>query len=89
MKFRAFFFAGLLSLSLGTLGGTGDPDAGRLRLAQASIGPDQAAAIARERTGGRVLGVQWGERGGAPVYLVRVLMPDGRVTVVPVHAGER
>jgi uncharacterized membrane protein YkoI len=55
-------------------------------LAQAVSSPDQAAAQAREQTGGRVLGVQWAESGGQPVYLVRVLMPDGSIREVPIPA---
>ena len=42
------------------------------RLAQ-GIGPDQAAAIVRDRTGGRVLGVRAVERDGQIFYQVKVL----------------
>ena len=56
-------------------------------LAQAANSADQAAATARAQTGGRVLGVDWGESGGQPVYLVRVLMPDGSIRVVPIAAS--
>jgi uncharacterized membrane protein YkoI len=61
----------------------------RFELAQAApaVGEDQAAAIARSATGGRVLGVRWVEQGGRPVYQVKVLLADGRVTVVNVDAG--
>ena len=58
-----------------------------LVVAQAAISPDQAAAMARKRTGGRVLGVDWGENGGQPVYMVRVLMPDGSIRVVAIPAS--
>ena len=57
-----------------------------LRLAQAAVSPDDAAAVARRQTGGRVLGVDWSEGGGGPVYLVKVLMPDGSIKIVPVAA---
>ncbi len=60
-----------------------------IQVAQAAEGPDQAAAVARARTGGRVLGVDWGDSGGQPMYLVKVLMPDGRIKVVPVAARGR
>jgi uncharacterized membrane protein YkoI len=61
----------------------------KIHLAQAATSPDDAAAMARAQTGGRVLGVDWGERGGQPVYLVRVLMPDGNIRVVPIAASGR
>jgi uncharacterized membrane protein YkoI len=37
------------------------------------IGPDEAAAIVRSRTGGKVLSVRTGQRGGRVVYKVKVL----------------
>ncbi|MFO1435021.1 MAG: PepSY domain-containing protein [Gammaproteobacteria bacterium] len=55
-------------------------------VAQTVSSPDQAAAQARDQTGGRVLGVQWADSGGQPVYLVRVLMPDGSIREVPIPA---
>lgn len=58
-----------------------------LVLAQAATSPDQAAAMARRQTGGRVLGVDWGDSGGQPVYMVRVLMPDGSIRVVAIPAS--
>ncbi len=39
----------------------------------ADIGPDQAAAIVRDLTGGRVLGVRATQRDGRVVYQVKVL----------------
>ena len=57
-----------------------------LRLAQAAVSADEAATVARRQTGGRVLGVDWSEGGGGPVYLVKVLMPDGSIKIVPVAA---
>ncbi len=59
-----------------------------LRLAQAASSADEAAAVARRQTGGRVLGVDWSEAGGGPVYLVKVLMPDGSIRIVPVTAEQ-
>lgn len=59
-----------------------------LRLAQAAGSADEAAAVARRQTGGRVLGVDWSEAGGGPVYLVKVLMPDGSIRIVPVTAEQ-
>lgn len=57
-----------------------------LMLAQAAASADEAAAMARQQTGGRVLGVDWGDNGGQPVYMVRVLMPDGSIRVVAIPA---
>ncbi|MGH6635516.1 MAG: PepSY domain-containing protein [Gammaproteobacteria bacterium] len=53
-------------------------------LAQARIGQGQAVAFARQATGGRVLDVQTQNMGGRVVYLVKVLMPDGRVRIIAV-----
>ncbi len=39
----------------------------------------EAAAIVREETGGRVLGVKSEKRNGSRVYRVKVLLPKGRV----------
>jgi len=58
-----------------------------LLLAQAgAMSQDQAAAKVREQTGGRVLHVKTGSQDGATVYLVKVLLPDGRVRVVTVSS---
>ncbi|MGQ0656916.1 MAG: PepSY domain-containing protein [Chromatiales bacterium] len=90
MVSRILLIAGLLEAPLGLSAGH-PPDAGAaaVQVAQAATSPDQAAAVARASTGGRVLGVDWGDSGGQPVYLVRVLMPDGRIKVVPVAARGR
>ena len=45
---------------------------------------DDAARQAAARTGGRVLGVEQQQRGDRIVYLVRVLLEDGRVKLVEV-----
>ena len=50
------------------------------------IGPDAAASLVRERTGGRVLGVQRGGSAERPRYEVKVLLPGGRVRIVSVDA---
>ncbi|MGH8644805.1 MAG: PepSY domain-containing protein [Gammaproteobacteria bacterium] len=55
-----------------------------ITLAQARIGQGQAIAFARQATGGRVLDVQTQNMGGRVVYLVKVLMPDGRVRIIAV-----
>jgi uncharacterized membrane protein YkoI len=57
----------------------------RLQVAQlqaASISSDQAAAIARSATGGRVLDVALANG----LYMVRVLLSDGRVRTVRIDA---
>ena len=48
------------------------------------IGPDQAAAIARAQTGGRVLDVQRVPDPGTAAYAVRLLLEAGRVRTVVV-----
>ncbi len=48
------------------------------------IGPDQAAAIARAKTGGRVLDVQQFPEGGSSAFAVRLLLDAGRVRTVVV-----
>ncbi|MEM7467405.1 MAG: hypothetical protein AAF387_11030 [Pseudomonadota bacterium] len=45
---------------------------------------DQAAKSVREKTGGRVLGVDTAAKGGKTIYLVKVLLPSGTVRVVEV-----
>ena len=45
---------------------------------------DDAAKSVREKTGGRVLGVEKAAKGGNTVYLVKVLLPSGTVRVVEV-----
>ncbi len=52
----------------------------------ADIGPDQAAAIVRDRTGGRVLGVREVTRNGRTVYQVKVLK-NGHVRIYNVDAS--
>ncbi len=59
--------------------------ASEVRLA-AEIGPDQAAAIVRELTGGRVLGVRAVQRNGRVVYRVKVLK-DGYVRIYHVDGS--
>ncbi|MGF1527709.1 MAG: PepSY domain-containing protein [Candidatus Competibacterales bacterium] len=54
-------------------------------IAQA-ISADQAAAIAAQATGGRVLSVRLIQR-GAPAYYVKVLLAGGRVRTVCVSAN--
>lgn len=58
-------------------------------VALAAGGADMAAQQAAASTGGRVLDVRAGEEGSRTVYVVRVLMPDGRVKVVRVPAGAK
>jgi hypothetical protein len=60
---------------------------GELLLAQsARLSQDEAAAKVRAETGGRVLDVQSAVQDGLTVYLVKVLLPDGRVRVVTVSS---
>lgn len=66
----------------------GTEAAGPQRLVQAAdIGADQAAAIARGTTGGRVLGVRRLDRDGRAVYEVKVLLDSGLVRTVRVDGS--
>ncbi len=62
-------------------------DRGRMLQPGGGIGPDRAAAIARDATGARVLGVRPAPRGAPREYMVKILTPDGRVLRVPVDAA--
>ena len=62
-----------------------DARPGASLLAQASgISQDEAAAKVREATGGRVLDVRTQTQDGVPVYIVKVLLLDGRIRVMTV-----
>lgn len=50
-----------------------------------AVSKDEAAALARQTTGGRVLDIQTQDRNGKTVYRVKVLR-DGRVRFVRVDA---
>lgn len=52
----------------------------------ASIDRDEAAAIARSATGGRVLSVVLRQADRRPRYQVKILLPGGRVRSVSVDA---
>jgi uncharacterized membrane protein YkoI len=53
----------------------------------ADVSRDQAAALAQQQTGGRVLSVEQADAGGRVVWRVKVLTPRGDVRVVMVDAG--
>lgn len=50
------------------------------------IGADQAAAIVRDRTGGRVLNVRPTAESGRAGYAVKILLNEGRVRTVVIDA---
>lgn len=54
--------------------------------AWAEVSRDAAAATAQQTTGGRVLAVDRTERGGRPVWRVKVLTQQGEVIVVLIDA---
>lgn len=60
-----------------------------LLLAQAtpSVSADQAAALVRAQSGGRILGLRLESRAQPPVYRVKVLLDGGRVRVYRVDAS--
>ena len=51
------------------------------------VDADQAAALVRGATGGRILDVRLDATARPPVYLVKVLLEGGRVRVYRVDAG--
>jgi uncharacterized membrane protein YkoI len=50
------------------------------------VSPDEAAAIARRESAGRVLAVEKSSSGGREVYRVKVLTPNGEVRVILIDA---
>lgn len=64
-------------------------DVGGARLvvqAAGSVGADEAAALVRRASGGRILDVRLDETARPPVYRVKVLLEGGRVRVYRVDA---
>lgn len=90
-RFRAIVLAALCSLVLAGPASAARPGAiGNLPwLAQASAGvsADEAAALVRSASGGRILGVRRITTPQGPAYRVRVLLDGGRVRVYLVDAG--
>jgi len=59
--------------------------------AWADVSRDDAASMAQQATGGRVLAVDQAQREGRPVWRVKLLTPQGEVMVVliDVASGRR
>ncbi|MDI1245069.1 MAG: PepSY domain-containing protein [Rhodoferax sp.] len=55
--------------------------------AWADVSRDDAAAVAQQATGGRVLAVEQAQRQGRPVWRVKLLTPRGEVIVVLIDAA--
>jgi uncharacterized membrane protein YkoI len=55
--------------------------------AWADVSRDDAASTAQQASGGRVLSVERAERDGRPVWRVKVLTPQGSVTVILIDAA--
>lgn len=55
--------------------------------AWADVSRDDAASTALQASGGRVLSVERAERDGRPVWRVKVLTPQGSVTVILIDAA--
>ena len=53
----------------------------------AAVSRDDAAAIAQQQTGGRVLAVERMDAGGRPAWRVKVVTPNGEVRVVVIDAA--
>jgi uncharacterized membrane protein YkoI len=62
---------------------------GPLLLTQAapSVSADEAVALVRAKSGGRILGVRRDNKARPPVYSVKVLLEGGRVRVYRVDAS--
>lgn len=54
--------------------------------AWADVSRDDAAAVAQQASGGRVLAVDMAEQAGRPVWRVKVLTPRGEVKLVLIDA---
>ena len=54
--------------------------------AWANVSRDDAAAVAQQTSGGRVLAVDMAEHAGRPVWRVKVLTPRGEVKLVLIDA---
>ncbi len=52
-----------------------------------SVSADEAAALVRAQSGGRILGLRLESRAQPPVYRVKVLLDGGRVRVYRVDAS--
>ena len=83
----------VLAVLVGAMGAFAAPDAAlsaqgnaRNGASAVELSADQAAAIAQQATGGRVLSAQLMRRDDVPVYRVKVLTPQGVVRVVFVDA---
>ena len=50
--------------------------------AWADVSRDDAASVAQQTSGGRVLSVDMAEHAGRPVWRVKVLTPQGEVKVI-------
>ena len=55
--------------------------------AWANVSRDDAAAVAQQASGGRVLAVEKTEREGRPVWRVKVLTPQGEVKVILIEVA--
>lgn len=55
--------------------------------AWADVGRDQAAAVAQQASGGRVLAVERSDAGGRAVWRVKVVTPSGEVRVILVDVA--
>jgi len=59
----------------------------RLSQGESSTSPDQAAAIARRLTGGRILSIELKDSVRENVYEVKVLLPNGHIRIVRIDAA--
>ena len=84
---RKFATVFLMTLAFGAGQGTHAYPHSLLLAQSSAVSQDDATAMARSQTGGRVLNVSEDDVDGRAVYRVKMLLPDGRVKVVVINAG--
>jgi uncharacterized membrane protein YkoI len=84
--FLALLSLGFNSLALARPQGPGQEDARPILLAQAEMSLDAAAAMVREKFGGKVIDAKTDTNRGRRVHVIKLLSDKGRVTIVKVDA---
>jgi hypothetical protein len=88
----ALLVASLLCVSLAATDGVARAATSRHAIVLAQAAPamsaDEAAALVRQSSGGRILGVRRVDTARGPAYHIKVLLDGGRVRVFVVDAGK-
>ena len=82
-----FLILVMLSSSGNTLYGAEKFVGNEITVAEAVISAQEAAALVKARTGGRILSVEAIDADGGIIYRVKVLTPDGEIRVFNVDAA--